>query len=694
MEIPDRMFETILLAVQDAAEEVENGNLTVTDIPEVYENVCKKLACFSELSKDNQPEQILRAREKARTGEWFRSKELLKVIRHFYLIDAIEHNNSVTEKSILFVLWCFLGGQYSYTKEVVPDLMRTGAQLYLSASKSGRYSYMCKLRGLEDDEKLLVQAVQILKQHSVQVFVQKGTTVINDEDEKKIQLELEQKIEAYGGLKFLQDLFLTEIAPKYDAELGRYMIYRGKTALGHVPRNLKSRIPYQYLIQLALKHLTAQKCVVGIPKQSFQEIIEYGAAYLETLQLQGYSAAEDMLCESQDLVIDVYKNMLFEKLYVPRQYHPEFIKMLLVGMFRQEYEKCHPEPRSYSFSCYLKVAFYILQRSNGPTIFSKKELRENCSVGEFRLNQLLGDISQKAEDVNKGFCAFVDRTTSWKKPLIQLDKENYFCLDARMAGYGFYEVLYQVLFEKMGNNLSREQGKLLEKLLYQMFQKKKIPYLAGKYLTEGDLPGRDCDMILDGKDKSMFLEIKKCPLPQSYETMDDVEVFKTLGKGLFYAQEQILAHRLRLKQKGMIELYDEQGQHLTDYKTNGKRVLSVSICMPEYDFFTERQMVDRILEAGRTGTFHTCDENRENSLNGLNARLERIRKLMDKLNDEKQVEHRPFFNSLFFSLQQIWMILHFSDGVEDFLGMCSTLACITHGTGDVYAEIREAVRLK
>lgn len=43
-----------------------------------------------------------------------------------------------------------------------------------------------------------------------------------------------------------------------------------------------------------------------------------------------------------------------------------------------------------------------------------------------------------------------------------------------MAGYGFYEVLYQVLFEKMGNSLSREQGKLLEKLLYQMFQKKKF----------------------------------------------------------------------------------------------------------------------------------------------------------------------------------------------------------------------------
>lgn len=66
MEIPDRLFETILLAVQDAAEEVENGNLTVTDIPEVYKNACKKLACFSELSKDNQPEQIFGSARKGK----------------------------------------------------------------------------------------------------------------------------------------------------------------------------------------------------------------------------------------------------------------------------------------------------------------------------------------------------------------------------------------------------------------------------------------------------------------------------------------------------------------------------------------------------------------------------------------------------------------------------------------------------
>lgn len=694
MEIPDKLFETILLAVGETAEAVRNENITANETPEIYKKQCEKLACFSELAKDNKTEQVLEAREKAKAGEWFRLKELPKVIRHFYLVDAIEHRDSVAEKSILFALLCFLGGQYSYAQEKIQDLMKLGAQLFLSASKSGRYSSMCKPRGLEEDEKLLVQAVQILKQHGVPVSVQKGTTVINDKDEKKIQIELEQKIEAYGGLKFLQELFGAELAPKYNAELGRYMIYRGKTALGRVPRNLKSRIPYQYLIQLALKHLSTPKCVAGYQEQSFREIIEYGAAYLETLQLQGYSVAEDMFCEMQDLSANVYKNMLFEKMYVPRQYHPEFVKMLLVGMFRQEYENCSPAPRSYSFSCYLKVASYILQRSNKPTIFSKKELRENCSVGEFRLNQLLEDISQKAEDVNKEFCAFVDPTTSWKKPLIRLDKENYFCLDARMAGYGFYEVLYQILFEKMGNGLSRKQGKLLEKLLYGMFQKKKIPYLAGKYQAEGDLPERDCDMILDGKDKSMFLEIKKCPLPQSYETMDDVDVFKTLGKGLFYAQEQILAHRLRLKQKGMIALYDERGKHLTDYKISGKRVFSVGICMPEYDFFTERQMVERILEVGLNGTFHAYDENRENSLDGLNARLERIRKLMAQLNDEKQVKRRAFFNSLFFSLQQIWMILRFSDGVEEFLEMCSTLVYITHGTGDVYAEIREAVRLK
>lgn len=224
---------------------------------------------------------------------------------------------------------------------------------------------------------------------------------------------------------------------------------------------------------------------------------------------------------------------------------------------------------------------------------------ENCSVGEFRLNQP-GDISQKRKTWTRDSVRLLIELPHGRSRWFNWTRKITFASDARgwLLDMDFMRFLYQVLFEKMGNSLSREQGKLLEKLLYQMFQKKKIPYLAGKISGRRETYPGGIVIWSWWKGQVDVSRNKKCPLPQSYETMDDVEVFKTLGKGLFYAQEQILAHRLRLKQKGMIELYDEQGRHLTDYKNKWKRVLSVSICMPEYDFFTERQMVERILRSG------------------------------------------------------------------------------------------------
>lgn len=47
-------------------------------------------------------------------------------------------------------------------------------------------------------------------------------------------------------------------------------------------------------------------------------------------------------------------------------------------------------------------------------------------------------------------------------------------------------------------------------------------------MPDGDLPERNCDMILEGSERVMFVEIKKCPLPGSYEQADDVDVLKTL----------------------------------------------------------------------------------------------------------------------------------------------------------------------
>lgn len=51
-------------------------------------------------------------------------------------------------------------------------------------------------------------------------------------------------------------------------------------------------------------------------------------------------------------------------------------------------------------------------------------------------------------------------------------------------------------------------------------------YVIGKYRPWRDMPERDCNMILEDATQAMFLEIKKCPLPGSYEQGDDVKYYR------------------------------------------------------------------------------------------------------------------------------------------------------------------------
>lgn len=52
----------------------------------------------------------------------------------------------------------------------------------------------------------------------------------------------------------IRQLFKQEIRKKYHSQLGRYLIYRDKKSFWR-DQKPESRIPYQYLLQLSLKHL-------------------------------------------------------------------------------------------------------------------------------------------------------------------------------------------------------------------------------------------------------------------------------------------------------------------------------------------------------------------------------------------------------------------------------------------------------
>ena len=685
-------FNKLYQAACDLVDRLRRGEWTNSDRSiEECEAAIKSLAAFIDDGKADCTDKREEAREKTLKGTWFQSVDFRRIIVHMQLEEAINNRDMQLELDILGHVLAYLPNGTYFKMGDLPQVIESIGYLYGASKKSGK-SYATKM---SEETAVLIESTRNLINAGFLFQIVNGEPEFEQDSEQCLVAELERRIKELGGMYVIRQLFDREIRARYHEKLGRYLIYRNKISMGE-KRHIKVRIPYQYLLQLSLKFLKTESIFTNAYKERrYQELIRMAQDYLEVLQLQGYMTWEDVFVDLEDFPYRLAKNLCFEKLCIPRQYHPEFVRLLLQNMLEPFYGTGRDKMRVYSFHNYLEFAIYVMDAAKGPRIFKRQELSERLGISTYKLEQILLDTALDADMVNQDFVYYLDETNSWRKPLVRLDADTYFCLDGRMAGYGFYEVMFQILFAKYGTKFSRKQGEYLEQLVYQMFREKRFPYITGQYYKDGDLAERDCDMILEGKERVMFVEIKKCPLPGSYEKADDVSVLSVLGDGMLYAQEQILWHRIRLKEKGLIALYDKLGNHIQDYIPGRKPVMAMSICMPEYDFLTDRMMTENFLESVLRVTYHAKDQTKEKNLDRLNKRIENIQLVAARLFDGMKYTTRDvFYNSLFRSLQQVWTMLRVCDTLDVFLDMCATQLVMITGAGDVYVDIWNALQLK
>lgn len=650
----------------------------------------KSLAVFIDDGKGNEEDKRDEAREKTYEGTWFRSTYFRRLIVHLQLEEAINGRSFQLEEEILGHTMAYLSNGTYYEVSNLPQIMETAGQLYRASKKANKlYASV-----LSEDTKVLTESMKNLINAGFSFRILIDEPEFDADSERRLIDEIERRVKELGGMYVIRQLFAREIYGHYHEKLGRYLIYRNKISLGE-RRNIKVRIPYQYLLQLSLKYLKTESIFTDSYKERrYQELIRLAQDYLEVLQIQGYRTWEDVFTEIEDFPYKLAKNLCFEKMCIPRQYHPEYVKLLLQNMLEPYYGTGKEKMRAYSFHNYQELAVYVMQEARGPRIFKREEFADQLGISSYKLDQILQDVAYDADSINVDFSYYLDATNSWRKPLVRLDADTYFCLDGRMEGYAFYEAMFQIIFARYGTVFSKYQGERLEKMVYQMFREKHFPYITGQYLPDGDLPERNCDMILEGSERVMFVEIKKCPLPGSYEQADDVDVLKTLGEGMLYAQEQILWHKLRLKEKGALVLYDKERNYLQDYTPGKKKIIAMSICMPEYDFLTDRMMTETFLESTLRVTYHAIDPSREKVLNKLNKRAANIQMVTARLfAGEKYTTRDVFFDSMFRSLQQVWTMLRMCDSLDMFLDMCGTQLVVITGAGDVYVDILSALHL-
>ena len=104
------------------------------------------------------------------------------------------------------------------------------------------------------------------------------------------------------------------------------------------------------------------------------------------------------------------------------------------------------------------------------------------------------------------------------------------------------------------------------------------------------------------------------------------------------------------------------------YDENQFPAVKISICLPEYSFLTSSAFSRRLIELLVMAKISSVEEVREKDLDNLNNYGEQIRKIIELINEGKNIDiDKVGFFSLFCSLQQVLTAIWSCDNKEEFL---------------------------
>lgn len=645
----------------------------------------KIVSTASHCSEDKANFDRQKVNELEQNGKVFASGVFNAFSKHLYLEMRLENKNYELEISIITKLCHHIGNIYyfDFEKTHLSRLFEYAVKLYLC----DRHFY-----NMKDVETVnIVKSMKnLLGLKDFEYDIKYGDIYFSDNAEKEIQLGIEHCISNIGGIDFLRRFFSEELSPKYNTKIDRFLIHRN---IQQMSMNIKDiRIPYNYLIQLSVKHLVDVRCIllteIGI-KNEYAKAIQISRDYLNVLNLQSYLIFGDMIYDVKSIPVKLSKNILFEKLYTPIQYRPDFTRKFLQDVYAPFFNSA--VNCGYSYKEYIKFCDYILSEKRYCVSYSFEELQRSTNIKRTALTRILEDVSYNYDNVNNSFDNFLSETNYRLRPLVKLKNEKYFLFSAYFNGFAFCEVLYNKLNSHYGRSFNAQKGEKVEIMVKNLFKEKGYQFHSGKYnVKKGE--NEECDMVIETTDKIVFIEIKNQPLPETFEQGDDIETLYCLGDGMIKAQTQCCKHIRQLKSKGYI-LLENENQSSYKLELNNRKIICISICSQEYLFLTNKMFSEYFIESLLFVTYHATDTNKEHRLNKLNLLREKLAALVSDIYGQTKT-NRVFFDTLFRSAQQISTIINVSNTLEDFIDNLTTPIFITDGTNDVYCQLLNNMKIK
>ncbi|MFA7689182.1 MAG: hypothetical protein WCX96_03755 [Bacilli bacterium] len=635
------------------------------------------------INKENiPPEEDAEIRHKEQTGEIISSALFRDMIRQLYLENRLLNEKLTLHINIIETLWAHLGNGYYFDVNETDWNKLFDYAIDLFYINPYSHSIMTK------DLRPLIRSTKYLERMGATYKISGGKVVFTDETHLLVHSILENKISNLGGIRTLRTLFNKELKPKYNRKLDRYLIHRNKSTMGETSNIM--RVPYNYLINICGKFLNTGSNVYTVKGMdySYNEIIRLASYYLTALDLQGHSVFEDMMVDHKNIPEYISNNIVFENIYIPTQYNPNFVLEVLDNLYRPAFKETNI--KEYTFDEYLKVASVILTEYGFCSKITLKDLISRTKIKKKMLTRILSQLSEHKENINNEFKQILTACNLFDRPLVLLDKDVYFLISPYFCGYSFIKAMDGILKREKVLALNRRLGEILEIYVKKKLEEKGYEYQSGHYSVDKPETKGECDIVLETKNEIIFLEVKKRGLPDTFELGDDVDTLKSLGEGMVHAQKQILKHRAFLQKNEFMKLHEEQDilYPYTVLDLNNRHLISISLCLPEYGFLTNKPISSALLESLMFATYHAKDPEQEHKLSKLNELSEQMVSIVPDLNEEDRKDARSiFFDTLFRSLQQFLYSLKLSNNIDELVDYLTNEIHVVYGSLDFYTTL-------
>lgn len=593
-----------------------------------------------------------------------------RMARHYYFMEQATGEDHRKERILCATIHANLGNTFFFepNHDVIEGVAKLGIQL-LDAKK---YDFITS-----DYSDGIVNALHIFHGYGIEPSIQYGTFDCNERINHEIFEVLEKKVKMVGGLAVLMYLWKTFFWNYYSPDLDRYMISRST--------DNRQSTPVQLLISLAIKHLNINDKNYDKKECQCREIIDLAQAWYNILEVEGESGIEYAMATVNRYPLELYNQIIVDKFCIPKQYTKDYILASLDHMIQPLFYLCN---KKYSYSDYRKVACYLMNQPFFIGVLDRSEMKRQLDVANYKIDLILEDISIPAMQVNAEFTNIDAACNHYKWPLIRFPMERYVYIDYHICGFGFYNVIYEII-KRCDGSLDKKQGIYVENMLKEELQKKGYGYFFGKYaaLKEKNLNDSECDLVMQSN-STFFFEVKKTSISDELENMDDVTMLQQLAKGMVRAQKQCFLHELYLRENGSICLEDNGVKRVIEPVGELRECLKISVCHQEYSFLTSKSFSSLLLETILSGRIDVKDSARKNDLDALNKLGKQILDIYSRNGKQECIVPREVaFYSLFCSLQQILTALWNSKDEEEFLYMVKEWIYCQDKSLDPYLQI-------